>query len=94
MASTSFLGHIILGPCMFHRQNRVRQRWSRFRVEGSPQVLRSVVCPPSINVIPMVPAADELFNFILKRDTLLRGVTNILMVSTILVLIHFGAISA
>ena len=43
--------------------------------------------PPAINVILKVPSTDEFFNFILKRDTLLYGVTDILMVPIILVLV-------
>ena len=49
--------------------------------------------PPAVNVILKVPVVDELFNFILKRDTLFRGVTVVLVVSTILVLIPFGVVS-
>ena len=50
--------------------------------------------PLAINVILKVPATDDFFNFILKRDTLIRGVTDILVVPTILVLVPFGAVSA
>ena len=38
----------------------------------------------AINVILKVPVVDDFFNFILKRDTLLRGVTDALMVPTIM----------
>ena len=50
--------------------------------------------PPAINVILKVTATDEFFNFILKRDTLLRGVTDIFVVPTILVLVPFGVVSS
>ena len=36
---------------------------------------------------------DEFFNLILKRDTLLRSVTDVLVVPTILVLVFFLAVS-
>ena len=47
--------------------------------------------PPSINVILKVP---KFFNLILKRDTLLHSVIDVLMVLTVLVLVPFGAVSA
>ena len=49
--------------------------------------------PSTIDIILKVPAVDELFNFILKRDTLFHGVTNALVVSTIFVLIPLGTVS-
>ena len=52
--------------------------------------VRGSILRPSlftIDIILKVPAADELFNFILKCDTLLCGVTNIFVVSIIFVLI-------
>ena len=49
--------------------------------------------PSAIDIILKVPAVDELFNFILKRDTLFRSVTNVLVVSTIFVLIPLGTVS-
>ena len=58
--------------------------------------LRSFVMwsgPPSINVVLKVPSTDELFDFVLQHNTLLRSVTNVLMVSAILILISFEAIS-
>ena len=58
--------------------------------------LRGVILQPSpsaIDIILEVLAADELFNFILKRDTLLCGVTNVFVVSTIFVLILLGTVS-
>ena len=49
--------------------------------------------PPVVNVVLEVPMVDELLNFILKRNAFFYGVTNVLMVSTIFILIHLGAIS-
>ena len=49
--------------------------------------------PPSINAILKVPAIDELFNFILQHNKLLCSVTNVLMVSAILILVPLGVVS-
>ena len=49
---------------------------------------------PAINVILKLLVIDELLNFILKRDTLLYGVTDVLVAPTILVLVPFGAVSS
>ena len=49
--------------------------------------------PSAIDIILGVHVVNELFNFILKCDILLRGITNVLVVSTILVLIPFRAVS-
>ena len=49
--------------------------------------------PSATDIILKVPAADELFNFILKHDTFLHGVTNIFVISKIFVLIPLGAVS-
>ena len=58
--------------------------------------LRGVILRPSpstTDIILEVPTTDELFNFILKCDTLLHGVTNVLVVSTIFALVSLGAVS-
>ena len=49
--------------------------------------------PLVVNVILEVPMTDELLNFILRRDTFFRGVTNNLMVSIIFVQIPLGTVS-
>ena len=49
--------------------------------------------PSSTNIILKVPTADELFNFIFQHDTLLYSVTNILVVSAVLILVSFLAVS-
>ena len=46
---------------------------------------------PSVDIILKVPKTDEFFDLILKRDTLLRNMTDVLVVSTILVLVPFRA---
>ena len=48
---------------------------------------------PIVNVVLEVPTVDEFLNLILKCNALFSGVTDVLMVSTIFILIPFGAIS-
>ena len=45
------------------------------------------------DVISEIPITDEFLDFILEHDALLCGMANILVISVILILISFGAIS-
>ena len=52
--------------------------------------LRSIILRPGlpvVNVVLEVLAADEFLDLILERDALLCGVTDVLVVSTVFVLI-------
>ena len=50
--------------------------------------------PSIVHVVLDVPVVNELLDLILKGDTLLNGVTGILVVPIIFVLVPLGAISA
>ena len=50
-------------------------------------------CPSVINIILQVPATNKLIYLIFQGDTLLGGVTDVFMKSTILIMVPFGAIS-
>ena len=57
---------------------------------------RSVIlrpCPPIVDVILKVPAANELLYLVLEGDALLNGVTDVFMEPIILVLVLFRAVS-
>ena len=49
--------------------------------------------PPVVNVVLEVPVAGELLDFILECNALFSGVTDVLVVSTIFIMIPFRAIS-
>ena len=49
--------------------------------------------PPVVNVVLEAPTTNELLDFILEHNALFRGVTNVLMVSTIFILIPLGTVS-
>ena len=58
--------------------------------------LRCIVLRPgplAIDVVLEVFAADDFFNLILECNALFSGVTDVLMISTIFILIPLGAIS-